>query len=107
MENQKLFGRRIRSVRKAAGLTLEKTAEKADIDANYLGQIERGLKWPSLDIIVQIATSLSVSPASFLDFEAEESNPQLLRKKLSALLGRADTKDMQQVLRFLKALIGA
>jgi transcriptional regulator with XRE-family HTH domain len=107
VNNQKLFGRRIRAVRKVTGLTLEKTAEKAGIDANYLGQIERGLKWPSLEIIVQVAKALSVSPATFLDFEAEESNPQLLRKKLSAMLGRTDTKELQQVLRFLKALLGA
>jgi ribosome-binding protein aMBF1 (putative translation factor) len=49
MDIQALFGSRIRSIREGANFSREVVAEKADINANYLGEIERGEKWPSLD----------------------------------------------------------
>lgn len=47
MDDQELFGSRIRSMREAAGLSREAAAEKAEINTNYLGEIERGEKWRS------------------------------------------------------------
>ena len=34
-------------------------SEQAGITPNYLGQIERGEKWPALEVIVAIADSLT------------------------------------------------
>jgi XRE family transcriptional regulator, regulator of sulfur utilization len=80
VEFHKSFGQRIRAVRTKARLSREFVAERVGIGSNYLGQIERGEKWPALEVIVKIATVLSVSPATFFDFEVEEINPQVLRK---------------------------
>jgi transcriptional regulator with XRE-family HTH domain len=51
-ETVKLFGKRLRKIRRAARLTLEKAAEKAGLSAKFIGEIERGEKRPSFDAIL-------------------------------------------------------
>ncbi|HXM64515.1 MAG TPA: helix-turn-helix transcriptional regulator, partial [Terriglobales bacterium] len=82
----------------------ELVAEKADINVNYLGEIERGEKWPSLEIIEQLAKALSVSPSAFLEFEGEETDPGVLQAKVQRVLADRGTEQLQQALRVLKAL---
>lgn len=55
------FGKRVREARNKAHFTQEVLAEKVDIAVTYLGEIERGEKTPSLDVLIGIADSLSVS----------------------------------------------
>ncbi len=104
MDSQVLFGSRIRSIREAADLSREVVAEKADINANYLGEIERGEKWPSIEIIQRLAGTLSVSPSAFLEFEAEETDSSILLTKLHLVLSNRNTDQLQQALRLLRAL---
>src|SRR6185312_10788019 len=65
MDGQALFGSRIRSLREAASISRERAAENADINSNYLGEIERGEKWPSIEVIQRLADTLSVPPSTF------------------------------------------
>ena len=104
MEPQALFGNRIRSIRKAAGLSRETAAERAETGANYLGEVERGEKFPTLEMIERIAAALEVSPSAFFEYEAEEIDSQVLVSKLQRLLSRLNTDQLQQALRVLKAL---
>jgi|SRR5271155_4633568 transcriptional regulator with XRE-family HTH domain len=104
MDIQALFGSRIRSIREGANLSREVVAEKSDINANYLGEIERGEKWPSLEVIHRLAGALQVSPSAFLEFESEELDPSLLQAKLQKLLAKRTTEELQQATRVLKAM---
>jgi transcriptional regulator with XRE-family HTH domain len=104
MNGQALFGKRIRSIRDAASLSRELVAEKADINVNYLGEIERGEKWPSLEVIEHLAKALNVSPPTLFEFEAEESDSSVLQGKLQGVLAKRNTEELQQALRVLKAL---
>ena len=56
-----VLGARIREARNKCKFTQEVLAEKADIAVSYLGEIERGEKTPSLDVLTNIANSLEVS----------------------------------------------
>lgn len=98
------FGRRVRTIREASTKTREVAAEDASITPNYLGEIERGEKWPSLEVIVALANSFEVSPAAFFEFEAEEVDPRILRAKANRLLNDRPTEQLQQALRLLTAL---
>jgi transcriptional regulator with XRE-family HTH domain len=100
-----LFGRKIRAVRDAAHVSREVAAEKSGITANYLGEVERGEKWPSLEIICAIATALSVSPSEFFEFESQETDPGILIQKLHRILENRTTEQQQQALRVLKGLL--
>lgn len=60
-----LLGQRIREQRRKKGWTMDKLAEKADLSVNYVGDLERGVKTPSLDTFIQIVEALDV-PADTL-----------------------------------------
>ena len=59
-KDRKLLGEGIRRHRKEADLTQEKLAEKVDINPVYFGQIERGYKVPTVDVLLRIAKALKV-----------------------------------------------
>jgi transcriptional regulator with XRE-family HTH domain len=105
MDQVRLFGKRIRTLRKAAKLTQEKAAEEARLNSKYLGQIERGEKRPSLDAILALAKALKVSPASFFQFDREENDERVLRRKIDGLLHDRSAQQLQQAYRMLRALL--
>ncbi len=56
------FGRRIQQLRKAAGLTQEKLAQRAGMDYKYLGGVERGERNITIDNVERIIKALGVAP---------------------------------------------
>ena len=105
MNDQILFGRKVRAVRESADMSRELAAEKAGITVSYLGEVERGEKWPSLEIIRAIATALSASLSTFLEFEAQDTDPVILKEKLHRILDNRTIEQQQQALRVLKGLL--
>jgi transcriptional regulator with XRE-family HTH domain len=101
MKNLTLFGKRLRSIR--GKRSRADVAEAADISLGYLGELERGEKWPTLDVIVALARANSVSPADLFELESETVDPKALRKSILALLDEKDTKELQQALRLVRA----
>src|SRR5882724_11851347 len=101
---QILFGRKMRAVRKAANMSRELAAEKAEITASYLGEVERGEKWPALEIICAVTAALGVSPSTLFEFETQETDPALLRRRLHRIVENRTTAEQQQALRILKSL---
>ena len=55
------MGDRIKEIRKKRGLTQEQLAEKVDITLEYISQIERGLKIPSMQVFIKLVEVLDVS----------------------------------------------
>jgi transcriptional regulator with XRE-family HTH domain len=98
-----LFGRNVRAARKAAGMSRDRAAEKAGITVNYLGEIERGEKWPKLEIIRAIAGAFNISPARFVDFEDEELDSGALDEKLRRVFENRAFEQQQKALRILRA----
>ncbi len=70
MEKNRL-GARLRALRKERALTLEALAERAEIGFVYLGEIERGLKMPSLNTFIRLVNALGVSADALLYDETE------------------------------------
>jgi transcriptional regulator with XRE-family HTH domain len=59
------FGAALRNARIERNLTQEVIAELGGVDRTYPSLLERGLRTPSLDVIVQLADALKM-PASSL-----------------------------------------
>lgn len=62
----KQFGETVRGLRKEAGLSQEALAEKAGLTLNYIGNVERGEKTPSLETVCRIAGALGLSGGQLL-----------------------------------------
>lgn len=92
------LGNRIREERIRARLTQEKLAEIVGCNESYIGQIERGAKNPSLEIIVNIANALNVTVDYLLadNIKVDQING-LLDEALSLLKDR-DPEDVRFLL---------
>lgn len=55
------LGQKLRDARQQKGYTQHALAEIADIGNVYLGEIERGLKMPSLNIFIKLIEALDIS----------------------------------------------
>ena len=91
---QTVFSENMRKYRKKAKLTQEKLAELCNTDHRYIGQIETGVRCPSLEYVERIAAALKIAPYCLFytepDKETEEftvlTKEQKLKLKLKALL---------------------
>lgn len=105
MNQAQLFGKRVRTIRKAAKITQEKAAEGAGLNPKYLGEIERGEKRPSFDAILALAKALHVSPALFFQFDGEGFDEKSLRKEIDKILYQANAQQLHLAREVLKALL--
>lgn len=63
---ESLFGQALRGRREALGISQEELGFRAELHRTYVSQIERGLKSPSLGVILRLARALEVSAASLV-----------------------------------------
>jgi len=102
--DKKTLGGRIREARKNANLTQETLAEKADIGAIYLGEIERGLKMPSVSVFVKIVEALEVS-ADYLLRDAVSSGKVYVLEEIMKKMEEFTPKQRKTVSDILDAYI--
>lgn len=62
------FGKQLRKLRKEAGYSQEELADLAKLHPTYIGQIERGLRNPSLVNLQKLAKALKTSSGKLLPF---------------------------------------
>ena len=61
-----LLGKRIRDERLLLRMTIEDLAEKTDKSSNFIGQIERGERKPSVETLADIANALGTTVDSLM-----------------------------------------
>jgi transcriptional regulator with XRE-family HTH domain len=80
---QQTVGEIIRRERRERRLTLKELAERAIISVVYLGEIERGKKYPSPIVLERLAAALEMDISDLLEMVAIElrvaQQPQMLR----------------------------
>jgi transcriptional regulator with XRE-family HTH domain len=69
---QETIGRVVRQERQARNLTIKELGEKAGLSEIYVGEIERGQKYPSAKVLEGIASAMDLDMAEFLELMAEE-----------------------------------
>lgn len=60
------FGRNVREVRRAKGVTLEALAHDVGLSYSYLGELERGRRNPTLLVVEKVAKVLDTEPLRLL-----------------------------------------
>ena len=103
------FGRRLRELRKARGLSQEELADRAGLHPKFIGEVERGASDLKLRSIIKIASGLGLSPADFfsLCFSRENLSPEG-REVLDLVIStikRKDRKRLQKLKTFIKDIL--
>jgi transcriptional regulator with XRE-family HTH domain len=77
MRRQKVamaFGRVLRELRHARGLSQEQLAALGDFDRTYPSLLERGLRTPTLSVVFRIADVLGIAPSALVA-KVDETKP--------------------------------
>ena len=97
------FGKRLRELRKSAGLTQEQLAEQVSIEPTNLSKIECGMHFPQPEKIEKIAGVLDVSISELFNFEhLQEKN--LLIKFIIDTIEKFDIKKIEFLYRIVADL---
>ena len=67
MTINKQLGYRIRYLRQSKGLSIEALALEAEINRNYLGDLERGMRNPTVVVLNKIAKALDVDLSTLFE----------------------------------------
>lgn len=100
----KQFGKKVRDLRKAQGLSQEELAEKADLHYTYIGGVERGERNLSLKSIERIASALKIDIRELftlhLSEKSDAKNKEII-SDINNLLLTKDIKILQLVMRII------
>jgi transcriptional regulator with XRE-family HTH domain len=83
-------------LRRGKGYSQEKLAELAGINAKYLSSVERGEENPTLDLFIRLSRSLKVDISEMFNIEYESQSPQMLRKRLQAVVAEIKDQDLSR-----------
>jgi len=99
------LGNRIREERLRARLTQEQLAEIVGCNDSYIGQIERGNKNPSLEIIVCIANALNVTIDYLLSDSIKMDQADGMLEELISLASVRDKDDIRFLLTINRLIV--
>jgi transcriptional regulator with XRE-family HTH domain len=66
MDMRKLVGRNVRTVRQAKGMTQEQLAEESGFSQQYISDLERGRRNPTIVSLYELAMALRSTPVELL-----------------------------------------
>lgn len=96
------FGARLRECRKLAELTQEELGARAGVSYKYIGEIERGMKTPTVTVLQNIASALDVHASMLLSsISAQEMNFEIFASINRILHGR-DSETLEKINKILK-----
>lgn len=102
-EFKKLFGARVKELRKRKNLKQGQLAEKINISTRNLSKIETGQNFPSSENLEKFIDALEVEPKELFNFEHHKSPDELLEELLADI--RQNKDRIEDIYKVLKALI--
>jgi transcriptional regulator with XRE-family HTH domain len=85
MDLQEIIGRVIRRERQDRRLTIRELGEKAGLSEIYVGEIERGQKYPSARVLESLAKALDLDIADLLELVADEIRSEREPQSVNAI----------------------
>ena len=61
-----LFGHEVARLRKQLGISQEEVAFRAEVHRTYISQLERGLKSPTLNVILKLSRAMKASASELV-----------------------------------------
>lgn len=87
---QELFGKKIRAIRRGRDMTQEKLAELSGLSLQYIGEIERGARNPSLTTVESLAAAFAIPLAELFNLAEFELSVDDVRQTLIKQIENAD-----------------
>lgn len=97
------IGTRIKAAREKAGMTQEDLAAALEMSPTHISVIERGVKSPKLETLVNIANALKVSSDMLLQDVVTYSSDGIA-SELSVAISKLPKKDQERMLNAIRAL---
>jgi transcriptional regulator with XRE-family HTH domain len=82
---QEIIGRVIRRERQERHMTIKELGDKAGLSEIYVGEIERGQKYPSAKVLESLAQALDMDIAELLELFAEEIRQERMPEPTRAI----------------------
>lgn len=97
------LGERIRLLRKKAGMSQEQLALKAEMAPSFVGEIERGIKKPSIESIEKLSNALEISVSELFNYNLDtyETNISCFEDKILVKLEQCTKNDRDLLFRLL------
>jgi len=100
------IGNRIRSYRRDKKMSQEELAEVSNLHSSYIGQLERGIKTPSVDTIYKITKGLDVTMSDFLrNIETFDTEEETYAMKSYILIEQETHHDQRHLYEIIKNII--
>ena len=100
--DDRLFGRHVRSCRRARGLTQEALADRSTLSADTIRRLEHGSFSPSLDTLRKLCTGLSLQLSTL--FLAIELGEREVRQELIDAIGLMNEHEQAVLLRLVHTI---
>lgn len=97
------IGRRVREERVRRGWTQEQLAERAETHLSFIGQLERGIKKPSLVTLKKIANSFGTKAGDLLD-EGAPAKGSSTERRFGDLLRGYSAREQESLLKIFRQL---
>lgn len=103
MNKDNSFGKKLKQIRIAKGLSQSKLAEMADIHEKHISKIETGRFYPNFETLNKILKALDIkSDNFFIDFEKVSTNDNPFYLKSVQILSNADEQELEYYYTLLK-----
>lgn len=105
--NRKLFGQKLKNLRKLHNFTQEKMSELIDIDVRQVARIEAAESLPSVVTLQRMAKILAVTPNDLLNFENDEANTikTSLKSDINDILSLAKEEQLILIKKLILAVL--
>lgn len=104
MNNLKLFGKRIKELRKNKKLTQEQLGELVGVDYKQIGNIETGTYFTTMPTLERIASALNVEIEELFKFNHNKEKEVLLAE-INSLLNNAPEDKIRILYRIAKDVL--
>ena len=104
MNTLKLFGKRIKELRKKSGLTQEQLSEKLGLFQKQIGNIETGTCFTTINNLEKLSEQFGVEIKDLFDFNYLQDREQII-EQINNILSKASDEELQKYYRVLTALL--
>ena len=104
MNTQKLFGLRVKELRKKCNMTQEQLAEKLGVFQKQIGNIETGTTFTTMANLEKLAKALKVDISDLFCFKHHQTKEELI-SEINMLINQATKEQIQTIYKISKNII--